>query len=385
MPLLEISDLSVRYRTEGPDVKAVEDVSFTVDHGETFGLVGESGCGKTTLGKSLLHLLDDNGYVESGHIWYDGVLPEWRDGQGGVRREVIEDDRYPVRGDGKMDLTELDEDDIRRVRWNDISLIPQSSMNALNPVYKVGDQIVEAIRIHEPETSEEDAHERARDLLEQVGIERERADDYAHQFSGGMKQRAIIAMAMACNPNVVIADEPTTALDVIIQDRVLDAIREMQNQFDVSMLIISHDISVMAETCDELGVMYGGRLMESGTTTEVINEPSNPYTLGLQNSFPTVEESQERLLSIPGTPPTLTEPAEECRFADRCPFATNVCMNGHPPMYDVEAAKEGRSRVRTEDGEGHRSACYRLDVLEEMRERAKEEETWQQIETRSSS
>ncbi|PSP75712.1 ABC transporter ATP-binding protein [Halobacteriales archaeon QS_1_68_20] len=385
MPLLEFEDLSIRYRTDGPDVKASEDVNFEVDYGKTFGLVGESGCGKTTLGKSILQLLDDNGYVESGHIWYDDVLPEWKTDTGKVRPEVVEDDRYPVRDDGMMDLTALDSDDIRRVRWNNISLIPQSSMNALNPVYRVGDQIVEAIRVHEPETPEDEAHERARDLLEQVGIERERADDYAHQFSGGMKQRAIIAMAMACNPDMVIADEPTTALDVIIQDRVLDAIREMQDQFDVSMLIISHDISVMAETCDRLGVMYGGRLMESGTTKEVIENPANPYTMGLQNSFPTVEESQERLLAIPGTPPTLTEPADECRFAERCPFATNVCMNDHPPMYDAEAASDGRSRVQQEADVGHRSACYRLDVLEEMRERAKEEETWQQTETPSSS
>ena len=283
------------------------------------------------------------------------------------------------------DLTALNSDQIRRVRWNNVSLIPQSSMNALNPVYKVGDQIVEAIQVHEPGTTEAEAHERARDLLEAVGIDRERADDYAHEFSGGMKQRAIIAMAMSCNPDLVIADEPTTALDVIIQDRVLDAINEMQDDFDVSMLIVSHDISVMAETTDRLGVMYGGRLMESGTTTQVIDSPANPYTMGLSNSFPSVEQDQEKLLAIPGTPPTLTEPAEECRFADRCPFATEVCLNGHPPMYDVEAAEQGRSRVQQEADDGHRSACYRLDVLEEMRDRSTTEDTWQQPETPSSS
>jgi peptide/nickel transport system ATP-binding protein len=385
MTLLEIDDLSIQYRMDGPNVQAVEDVNFTVERGETFGLVGESGCGKTTLGKSLLALLDENGFVESGHVWYDDVLPQWKDDAGEVRREVIEDDAYPVRDDGKMDLTELSNEDMRRVRWNNIALIPQSSMNALNPVYKVGDQIVEAIQVHEPQTSEAEAHERARDLLETVGVDRERADDYAHEFSGGMKQRAIIAMAMACNPDMVIADEPTTALDVIIQDRVLDAINEMQNEFDVSMLIISHDISVMAETCDRLGVMYGGRLMESGTTEQVIDNPANPYTMGLSNSFPTVEESQEQLLAIPGSPPTLTDPADECRFADRCPFATDVCLNGHPPMYDVTAAEEGRSRVQQGEDVGHRSACYRLDVLDEMRDQATEEDTWQQPETPSSS
>jgi peptide/nickel transport system ATP-binding protein len=385
MSLLEFDNVSVRYETEGPNVQAAEDVSFDVEHGDTFGLVGESGCGKTTLAKSILQLLDPNGFVESGHVWYDGVLPEWRDDSGEASQEVREDDGYPVREDGMMDLTELDSEDIRRVRWNNISLIPQSSMNALNPVYKVGDQIVEAIQVHEPETREDEAHERARDLLEAVGIDRERADDYAHEFSGGMKQRAIIAMAMSCNPDMVIADEPTTALDVIIQDRVLDAINEMQEDFDVSMLIVSHDISVMAETCDRIGVMYGGRLMESGTTEQVIDDPANPYTMGLSNSFPSVEKDQEKLLAIPGTPPTLTEPAEECRFADRCPFATEVCLNGHPPMYDVEAAEQGRSRVQQEKDDGHRSACYRLDVLEEMRDRSTKEDTWQQPETPSSS
>ncbi len=380
MSLLEINDLSVRYRDDDTEVHAVEDASFTVDYGETYGLVGESGCGKTTLGKALLRLLDENGYVESGEVWLDSVLPEWEDVDGSPRREVIDDPKYPVRSDGMMDLTELTDDQIRRVRWRTISLVPQSAMNALNPVYKVGDQIVEAIRLHQPGTTEAEARETTAELLERVGIDRDRTDDYAHQFSGGMKQRAIIAMAMACSPSMVIADEPTTALDVIIQDRVLDAIRELQDEYDVSMLIISHDISVMAETCDRLGVMYGGRLMESGTTEQIFEQPSNPYTLGLQNSFPSIEERQEQLLSIPGTPPTLYDPPDECRFADRCPFATSECTSAHPPMYDVEAAMTGRIREATDDGR-HRSACYRLDILDEMRENAAKEETWQEAPT----
>jgi oligopeptide/dipeptide ABC transporter ATP-binding protein len=276
-----------------------------------------------------------------------------------------------------MDLTELDVQDMRQVRWRDIALIPQGSMNALNPVYKVKDQIVEAIRIHEPGTSEEAAEDRALDLVERVGIERDRANDYAHQFSGGMKQRAVIALAMACDPSLVIADEPTTALDVIIQDRVLDAIKDMQEEFDAAMLIISHDISVMSETCDRLGVMYGGRLMESGTDEEIFLKPSNPYTLGLQNSFPTVEEKQERLLSIPGTPPDLTKPADECRFASRCPFASGQCFDEHPPLFSVEEGEAGRLQ-EADPGSGHQSACYRLNEIEKLRNQATEEHTWQQ-------
>src|SRR6056297_3598145 len=321
MSLLEVNDLSVRYDAGESKVHAVDEVDFNVEHGETFGLVGESGCGKTTLGKSLIQLLDSNGYVESGEIWFDGTLPRWEDENGNVRREIIEDDQYPVREDGMTDLSELDDQDIRDIRWRNIALIPQSAMNALNPVYKVGDQIIEAILRHEPNTSREEADERARDLLEQVGIEPERADDYAHQFSGGMKQRAVIAMAMACGPDMLIADEPTTALDVIIQDRILEELEELQEEFGVAILVVSHDISVMAEICDKLAVMYGGKMMESGPKADVLEEAANPYTLGLKNSFPTVEKADQQLVSIPGSPPTLLDPDERCRFADRCPFA----------------------------------------------------------------
>jgi len=378
MPLLEIDDLAVRYDTAQGDVHAVEGVNFTVDYGETFGLVGESGCGKTTLGKSLLQLLDRNGYVAEGAIWLDYVLPRWQDDQGDPTREAIDDPDIPVRDDGMMNIAALDDADIRTVRWNVVSLIPQSAMNALNPVFKVGHQIVEALELHQPHLTESEAKEKARNLLEKVGIDPERADDYAHELSGGMRQRAIIAMAMACDPDMVIADEPTTALDVIIQDRVLDAIDTMQEEVDASMLIISHDISVMSETCDRIGVMYAGRLMESGTTTEIFETPANPYTLGLQNSFPTVQRKQEQLLSIPGTTPKLVDPDDGCRFADRCPFAVEGCLGEHPPMYDVAQASEGQLITSEDSDDVHRSACYRLDILEEMRTRATEEDTWQQ-------
>ncbi|MFB6120893.1 MAG: ABC transporter ATP-binding protein [Halobacteriaceae archaeon] len=333
MALLDISNVSVRYSVDGGEVHAVDDVSLTVDRGETVGLVGESGSGKSTLGRAIIRLLDENGTVADGEI------------------------RFKDR-----DLTDLSDSEIRDVRWAEISTVPQGSMSGLNPVYKVGDQIVEAIQHHEPETTKLEAAERAEDLLERVGVDPERADDYPHQFSGGMKQRAMIAMALACDPDLIIADEPTTALDVIVQDQVLAELEELQAELDVAFLVISHDISVIAETCDRVGVMYGGKLMEVGTTEQVFDAPANPYTMGLKNSFPNVEEAEEALVSIPGTPPSLEAPPTGCRFRDRCPFATAECEDGHPPLFEV--------------ADGHESACYHLDRVEEMRAAATEEETW---------
>lgn len=336
--MLEVNNLTVKYELKNDDaVTAVDDVSFVVEPGETFGLVGESGCGKTTLGKAILRLLDDNGFVSSGSINFK--------------------DR---------NLLELSGPEIRDVRWAEISIVTQSAMNGLNPVYRVGDQIVEAILRHEPETHPDDAHTRARELLEKVGIDGERAEDYAHEFSGGMRQRAIIAMAIACDPDLIIADEPTTALDVIVQDGILEELEALQTELDISMLIISHDISVIAETCDRVGVMYGGKLMESGPTEAVFNNSGNPYTLGLLNSYPDLDRARERLVSIPGKPPTLRDGTRGCRFKDRCPFAIEECVTEHPPMHEVG------------DNPLHHSACYRIDTLEEIQTRAKEVDTWVQ-------
>ena len=385
MTLLDVNDLSIRYAVDdGSAVHASDGVDFSVERGETYGLVGESGCGKTTLAKSLVHLLDDNGYIERGEVWFDTTLPQWADENGDPEQSVIDDPDKPVRADGKTNLAALSDKQIRDVRWRDIAIIPQSAMNALNPVYKVGDQIVEAILRHEPETTAEAADDRARDLLERVGIEPERADDYAHQFSGGMKQRAVIAMAMACGPDLLIADEPTTALDVIIQDRILEELETLQEEFGVSILVISHDISVMAEICDRMAVMYGGKVMEAGPKEEIFERTANPYTLGLKNSFPTITATDQELVSIPGTPPTLRDPDDGCRFRDRCPFAVEECHASHPPMYDVEAAESTGRVTETTDDRAHRSACYRIGELDRLRTDAVNESTWtdQTIESR---
>ncbi|UIO98454.1 ABC transporter ATP-binding protein [Halobaculum sp. CBA1158] len=385
MTLLEVNDLSIRYTVDdGSAVHAADGVDFSVERGETYGLVGESGCGKTTLAKSLVQLLDKNGYIEGGEAWFDATLPQWEDESGAPKQSVVDDPDKPVREDGKTDLAALTNKQIRDMRWRNIAIIPQSAMNALNPVYKVGDQIVEAILRHEPETTAEEAHERARDLLERVGIEPDRADDYAHQFSGGMKQRAVIAMAMACGPDLLIADEPTTALDVIIQDRILEELEKLQEEFGVSILVISHDISVMAEICDRMAVMYGGKVMESGPKKEIFESTANPYTLGLKNSFPTITAADQDLVSIPGTPPTLRDPDEGCRFRERCPFAIEECHAQHPPMYDVEEAEATGRLAESTDRRSHESACYRMNDLEQLRTDALNESTWteQEIESR---
>lgn len=334
MPLLDIRDLTVQYTVDDETaVHAVDDVSLSIDHGEIFGLVGESGCGKTTLAKAIIRLLDRNGSIVDGEI------------------------RYKNR-----DLASLTDREIRDIRWAEISVIPQGSMSGLNPVYKVGDQIAEAITRHEPEVPREAAEQRGRDLLERVGVEPERGDDYAHELSGGMKQRAMIAMALACNPDLIIADEPTTALDVIVQDQVLDEFEAILGEMGVSIIIISHDISVIAETCDRVGVMYGGKLMEIGPADDVFGNPANPYTLGLKNSFPNVAKKQDQLVSIPGSASSLENPSPGCRFRDRCPFATEQCTTEHPPLYTMSP--------------DHRSACYHLERLDEIRSEAKREETW---------
>ena len=268
---LKIEHLKMYYNTGEGQITAVDDVSFSVAPNETLGLVGESGSGKTSVAKSIIRLLPDNGEIVDGSIEYRG-------------REV----------------TEMSKKDIRRkLRWKEISMIPQSAMNGFDPVYKIGDQIVEVIRSHEPSTSKGDARARARGLFDNLGLDKERIDDYPHQFSGGMAQRAMIALALAVNPSVVLADEPTTALDVIIQDRILKSISDLQREYNSAMLLITHDMSVVSETCDRIAVMYGGRVVEKADSETIIKSPRHPYTLGLRNAFPDLN-SDTRIDLNPG-------------------------------------------------------------------------------------
>ncbi|WP_048717041.1 ABC transporter ATP-binding protein [Bacillus sp. 522_BSPC] len=329
--LLEIKNLSTFYKSiEGP-VKAVDEVNFVLERGENLGLVGESGCGKTTIIKSIMRLLPRGAY-STGEIIFDG-----------------------------NNLLTLSLSDMRKVRWKDISIVSQSAMNALDPVYRVGNQITEAILNHSS-ISKKEAWERAEELFALVGIEKTRLLDYPHQFSGGMRQRAIIAMALALNPAVIVADEPTTALDVVVQAQILRRIRDLQKQLNSSMIMVTHDISVVAETCQKVVVMYAGKVVESGSVEVVFGNPYHPYTMGLKNAFPDIKGEKFDLISIPGYPPDLIDPPKGCRFADRCPFATYICQTSQPDNKEIT--------------EGHVVACHHTDQVESMRKEAQKYETW---------
>jgi len=337
MSLLEVENLEVYYETEEGPAQAVDDVSFTLDEGENLGIVGESGCGKTTLAKAIIGILPDAGYVNDGTIRFKGD-----------------------------DLTGMTGEQRRRLKWEEISMIAQSAMNSLDPVYTIREQIVEAIETHRPGTGRVEATETVTEMFELVGLNPDRADDYPHQFSGGMRQRAMIAMALALEPSLILADEPTTALDVIMQDQILKRISRIQEEIRSSMLVITHDVSVVAETCDRVLVMYAGQVAEEGPVDEIFNRPYHPYTIGLKRAFPNIRQSNQDLLSIRGYPPELIDPPEGCRFAERCPMADERCRREKPEAHYMN---------------GLRTYChYAEDVDRELRPRADREETWEQTE-----
>ena len=302
--ILEIKNLEMAYETVEGYISAVDNVSFKIMKGETMGLVGESGCGKTSLGMCIMKLLPENARITNGEIIFDGenIVPKT-------------------------------ENEMRGIRWKGISMIFQAAMNALNPVYKVGDQIVESILAHEKMTREE-AKEKVRDLYKLVGLSPERMENYPHEYSGGMRQRAIIAMALACDPKFIIADEPTTALDVIVQDEIIDEIVTIQKKLNMIMMYISHDISVIAETCDKVGVMYAGNIIEYADTLTLFDNPLHPYTKALMSSFPSIEGPKKELKPVPGEPPNLLRPPKGCRFYPRCSYAEEICGKERPEFIE---------------------------------------------------
>ena len=330
--MLEISDLKTHYRIKAGMVHAVDGVSITLAEGENLGLVGESGCGKTTVAKTLLRVLPDNAETH-GQVRFQGD-----------------------------DLLAMSRQQLNRVRWKQIAMIAQSALNALDPVQRVGDGIVETLQVH-TDLDGKAARTRASELFALVGLERGRLDDYPHQLSGGMRQRAVIATALALDPTLIIADEPTTALDVVVQDGILAQLQEVQRDQGNSMILVTHDISVVAEMCHRTAVMYAGRIAEIGTTEAIFSRPSHPYTMGLLRAYPTLESAKGELVSIPGTPPDLLGGHTGCRFADRCPFATDLCREEDPPELEVEP--------------GHLSACHYAEDAEAMRAESALRETWE--------
>ena len=302
-PILQVVDLTMHYLTRQGEVKAVDGVSFDLERGQVLGLVGESGCGKTSVAMSLMKLLPDNARLIGGQVLLDG-----------------------------QDLLAMGEDQIRKYRGRRISMVFQAAMNSLDPVYRVGDQILEAIETHDPAITAQEARETITRLFRLVGLDPQLMERYPHEYSGGMRQRAVIAMALACQPDVVIADEPTTALDVIVQDRILRQLKEIQSDLGMSMVYITHDIAVVAEVTDQIGVMYAGKLVELGDTSQVFAKPIHPYTAALLSVSPSIRGEKRTLTALAGEPPNLIDPPQGCRFHPRCPYATEVCQREEPPI-----------------------------------------------------
>ena len=302
-PLLEVSGLTLSYQVKQGEVRAVDDVSFGLDRGQSLGLVGESGCGKSSIATCLMRLLPDNARVVNGEVLLEG-----------------------------RDLLQLSDEEIQGFRWKRIAMVFQAAMNVLNPVYKVGSQIEEAIEAHGMAASPEEAKAKVAELFRKVGLAPELMESYPHEFSGGMRQRAVIAMALSCDPDVIIADEPTTALDVIVQDRILREMKAIQQETEMAVLYISHDIAAIAEVSDFVAVMYAGRLVEKGPTVDVLNSPVHPYTAGLMSAFPSVSGERRSLSALAGEPPNLISPPPGCPFHPRCPAATEICLSQSPPV-----------------------------------------------------
>lgn len=316
MSVLEVHDLRTYFETLRGYVKAVDGITFGLEKREALGLAGESGCGKTTTAISILKILPFNGKIVDGKILFEN-----------------------------MDLVKLDENTMReKIRWKGISLIFQGAMNALNPVQKVGDQIVEAIKTHEYDVEKIEALDRARKLLELVGIDPSRINNYPHEFSGGMRQRSMIAMAIACNPKVLIADEPGTALDVIVAAQVLKLLKELNKKLNLGMILITHDLSIIADTCEKTAIMYAGKIVEYSNVVTIFKEPLHPYTQGLIKAFPNIDAPKTRMNSIEGSPPDLLNPPTACRFHPRCKYAMNICKEKEPEYIDI--------------GKSHYIACH---------------------------
>jgi oligopeptide/dipeptide ABC transporter ATP-binding protein len=312
--LLQIKDLEVRYATRAGLVKAVDRVDLEVRRGETLGLVGESGCGKSTLGFSILRLIREPGEIVGGQILFDGE-----------------------------DLLQKTEQEMIDVRGKNIAMIFQDPMTCLNPLQRIDDHFIETVNIHERASAKE-ARQRAADLVDKLGIIADRLTDYPHQLSGGMRQRIMIGLALVLNSDLIIADEPTTSLDVIVEAQILELIKELKATFNLTMILITHNMGIVAELADRIAVMYAGKLVEVAEAVPLYDEPLHPYTQGLLKSIPNISLEEQKLETMPGSPPDLIEPPTGCRFHPRCPYAMEKCSSVEPPMKEIE--------------NGHRAACW---------------------------
>ncbi len=312
--VLSVENLSTYFKTDKGIAKAVENVSFTIDEGEMLGLIGESGCGKTTVAQSILRLIEYPGKVVSGSVLLNG-----------------------------KDLLRASEKELYSLRWKEVSVIPQSAMNALNPIFTVGDQIMESILLHE-DINKREALVRTKTLLELVGIDGDRWKSYPHEFSGGMKQRVAIAMALACNPKLVISDESTTGLDVLTQAQVISLIKNLQKKMNLSVILISHDLPMVTAICDKIAIMYAGRIVEWATTEDILKNARHPYSQALLNATPDLSKTEKKVVSIPGSVPNLVNFPNSCRFHTRCPYAFEKCSQENPELKEVRP--------------GHFTACF---------------------------
>ncbi len=331
MTLLSIEDFSVHYRTRSGPVRAVDGATLAVAPGSITGLVGESGCGKSTLARAIMGVLPDTARVAGGRLLFEG-----------------------------QDLTALSERQRRHLRWRRMAFVPQTAMSALDPVQRLRAHFTE-ILCERGDLSRANALARAAELFDLVGLPPARLADYPHQFSGGMRQRASIALALALNPALVIADEPVTALDVIVQRQVLDVLRELQSRLHQALILVTHDMAVVAYICDRVAVMYAGQVVEAGTATAVLEAPLHPYSMGLTHAFPDLDGSDAALVPIEGSPPSLLHPPPGCRFAPRCPFAETRCHEAPPPLREFT---------------GHAVACWRADEAPALRTLAAQPATW---------
>jgi peptide/nickel transport system ATP-binding protein len=323
--LLELENVVVDYVLRDKTVRAVDGVSLSLAPGETLGIAGESGCGKSTLANAILHILKPPAQLTSGSIRF-----------------------------GETDLAALSQEELRRFRWRHVSLVFQSAMDVLNPVMRVGDQFVDMLKAHE-RVSKRDALERAADLFELVGIARDRVRAYPHQLSGGMRQRVVIAMALALRPELIVLDEPTTALDVVVQREILQELEQLKEELGFAVLFITHDLSLLVEFSERIAIMYAGEIVETAAAQELFEQPKHPYTVGLMSSFPPLSGPLERIAGIPGAPPNLAKPPAGCRFNPRCPH----CDGRDGALFIRQTTVRPRLR---EVAPGHRVACHLEDL-----------------------